>query len=145
MKLVSDDFINKEIKEYLLTQDGIIDVELNEDHNLTILDIKYNENITPNIILKYIELFQNRKYSILFEFDKNTKGNFNVLEYVIDDMCCDYCYRRLVTDLFENEHIKSVKSNFNYQMPAFNIKFIIEYDNDYTEEELIKYIKEKYN
>ncbi len=145
MKLVSDDFINKEIKEYLLTQEGIIDVELNENHNLTTLDIKYNENITPNIILKYIELFQNRQYSILFEFDKNTKGNFNILEYVIDDMCCDYCYRRLVTDLFENEHIKSVKSNFNYQMPAFNIKFIIEYDNDYTEEELIKYIKEKYN
>ena len=145
MKLVSDDYINKEIKEYLLTQDGIIDVELNEDHNLTILDIKYNENINHNIILKYIELFQNRQYSILFEFDKNTKGNFNVLEYVIDDMCCDYCYRRLVTDLFENEHIKSVKSNFNYQMPAYNIKFIIEYDNDYTEEELIKYIKEKYN
>ena len=145
MKLVSDDFINKEIKEYLLTQEGIIDVELNENHNLTTLDIKYNENITPNIILKYIELFQNRQYSILFEFDKNTKGIFNVLEYVIDDMCCDYCYRRLVTDLFENEHIKSVKSNFNYQMPAYNIKFIIEYDNDYTEEELIKYIKEKYN
>ena len=145
MKLVSDDFINKEIKEYLLTQEGIIDVELNENHNLTTLDIKYNENITPNIILKYIELFQNRQYSILFEFDKNTKGNFNILEYIIDDMCCDYCYRRLVTDLFENEHIKSVKSNFNYQMPAFNIKFIIEYDNDYTEEELIKYIKEKYN
>lgn len=145
MKLVSDDFINKEIKEYLLTQEGIIDVELNENHNLTTLDIKYNENITPNIILKYIELFQNRQYSILFEFDKNTKGNFNILEYVIDDMCCDYCYRRLVTDLFENEHIKSVKSNFNYQMPAYNIKFIIEYDNDYTEEELIKYIKEKYN
>ena len=145
MKLVSDDFINKEIKEYLLTQEGIIDVELNENHNLTTLDIKYNENITPNIILKYIELFQNRQYSILFEFDKNTKGNFNILEYVIDDMCCDYCYRRLVTDLFENEHIKSVKSNFNYQRPAFNIKFIIEYDNDYTEEELIKYIKEKYN
>ena len=145
MKLVSDDFINKEIKEYLLTQEGIIDVELNENHNLTTLDIKYNENINPNIILKYIELFQNRQYSILFEFDKNTKGNFNVLEYVIDDMCCDYCYRRLVTDLFENEHIKSVKSNFNYQMPAYNIKFIIEYDNDYTEEELIKYIKEKYN
>lgn len=145
MKLVSDDFINKEIKEYLLTQEGIIDVELNENHNLTTLDIKYNENITPNIILKYIELFQNRQYSILFEFDKNTKGIFNILEYVIDDMCCDYCYRRLVTDLFENEHIKSVKSNFNYQMPAFNIKFIIEYDNDYTEEELIKYIKEKYN
>ena len=145
MKLVLDDFINKEIKEYLLTQEGIIDVELNEDHNLTVLDIKYNENITPNIILKYIELFQKRKYSILFEFDKNTKGTFNVLEYTIDDMCCEYCYRGLVTDLFENEHIKSVKSNFDYQKPAFNIKFTIEYDKTYTKEELIKYIKEKYN
>ena len=47
-------------------------------------------------------------------------------------------------DLFENENVKSVKSNFDYKNPAFNIEFIIEYDKNYTKQELIEYIKEKY-
>ena len=50
---------------------------------------------------------------------------FKTLKYTIDDMCCDYCYRGLVMDLFENKKIKSVKSNYNYKMLAFNIEFII--------------------
>ena len=145
MKLILDDFISKELKEYLLMQYGIIDVEFNKKNSLTILDIKHNKKVTSNIIMKYIELFHKNKYSILFEFDKGTLGNFKVLKYIIDDMCCDYCYRGLVMDLFENEKIKSVKSNFDYKMPAFNIEFIIEYDEKYKEKELIEYIKEKYN
>ena len=48
-------------------------------------------------------------------------------------------------DLFENHRIKSVKSNYDFKKPAFNIEFTIEYDEKYKEEDLIKYIKEKYN
>ena len=59
-------------------------------------------------------------------------------------MCCDYCYRNLVMDLFENERIKSVKSNYDYNKPAFNIEFEIKYDEKYSEKELIEYIKEKW-
>ena len=51
----------------------------------------------------------------------------------------------LVMDLFENDKIKSVKSNFDFNKPAFNIEFLIEYNENYSEQELIKYIKEKYN
>ena len=144
MKLILDDPISEELKEYLLMQEGIIDIEFNKDKNLTILDIKHSERITPYIIMQHIELFQRNRYSILFEFDKGTLGNFKVLKYAVEDMCCDYCYRKLVMDLFENENIKSVKSNFNYNIPAYNIKFIIEYDERYTEKELIEYIKENY-
>ena len=60
-------------------------------------------------------------------------------------MCCEYCYMGLVMDLFENDKIKSVKSNFDFNKPAFNIEFLIEYNENYSEQELIKYIKEKYN
>lgn len=144
MKLILDDYINEELIEYLLTQTGIIDIKVNKKNNLTELDIKYNEKTTPNIIMKYIELFQNKKYSILFEFDKETIGNYKILEYTIDDMCCDYCYRGLVMDLYENKKVKAVKSNYNHTMPAYDIRFIIEYDEKYTKEELIEYIKEKY-
>ena len=147
MKLVLDDLINTEIeelKEYLLQQEGIIDVKYNKNKPFIVLNIKYNKNTTPEIIIKYIELFQKYNYSILFEFDKGSKGDFKTLKYTIDDMCCEYCYRNLVMDLFENENIKSVKSNFEYNKPAFNIEFEIEYEK-YSEKELIEYIKEKNN
>lgn len=145
MNLILDDIVNEELKEYLLMQDGIDGVEIDNENILTILNIEYNKRTTPEIIMKYIELFQNNKYSILFEFDKGTIGDFKVLKYTIDDMCCEYCYKGLVMDLFENDRIKSVKSSFDFKMPAFNIEFIIEYDEKYEEVDLIKYIKEKYN
>lgn len=58
-------------------------------------------------------------------------------------MCCEYCYKGLVQELFENELINSVKSNFDFSKPAFNIKFSIEYDKNYSEDELKKYIEER--
>ena len=145
MKLVLDDSISEELKEYLLTQEGIIDIKMTEKDYLTKLDIKHDDKITPDIIMKHIELFQKNKYSILLEFANGTKGNYKTLKYIIDDMCCDYCYRGLVMDLFENIRVKSVKSNFDHKKRAINIEFTIEYDEEYTEEELIDYIKEKYN
>jgi hypothetical protein len=145
MKLILDDLVNEELKEYLLMQDGIVGVEINNEDFLTILNIEYNKKTTPEIIMKYIELFQKNKFSILFEFDKGTIGDFRLLKYTIDDMCCEYCYKGLVMDLFENKKIKSVKSNFDFNKPAFDIEFIIEYDKEYREEELIKYLKDKSN
>ena len=144
MKLVIDDSVNDELKDYLLMQLGIISVDIDYNNSFPVLDIKYNEKTTPIIIMKYIEVFLKRKYSILFGFDKETTGDFKVLKYTVDDMCCEYCYRGLVMDLFENDKVKSAKSNFDFNMPAYNIEFIIEYDKDYKEEDLIKYIKDKY-
>ena len=146
MKLTLNDYISDELKDYLLMQNGIIDVVITRtnDKYLTKLNIKYNNKTTPEIIMKYIELFQNNKYSILFDFDKGTIGNYRKLQYTIGDMCCHYCYEGLVMDLFENNKKESVKSNFEFKKPAFNIEFIIEYSEDYSEQELIKYINEKY-
>ena len=145
MKLILDDFINEELKEYLLMQDGVDSVVIDNENFLTILNIKYNKKSPPEIIMKYIELFQKNKYSILFEFDKGIIGDFKVLKYTIDDMCCEYCYKGLIMDLFENKKIKSVKSNFDFNKPAFDIELIIEYAKEYNEEKLIKYIKDKSN
>ena len=146
MRLTLNDYISDELKWYLLNQNGLIDVIITRtnDKYLTKLNIKYNNKTTPEIIMKYIELFQNNKYSILFDFDKGTIGNYKKLQYTIGDMCCHYCYERLVMDLFENNKIKSVKSNFEFKMPALNIEFIIEYSEDFSEQELIEYINEKY-
>ena len=94
--------------------------------------------------MKYIELLPEHNDSILYEFDKGVTDNFKTLKYRVDDMCCNYCYSRLVMDLFENKNIKSVKSNFDCKKHVFDIEFVIKYDEKYSEKELIEYINEKY-
>ena len=145
MRVIIDECFDTEIKDYLLGQDGILNVELTNKELLTELKIKYNNKINPKIIMKYIDLFQDNKYPNIMSFDKEYTGEFNTLKYVIKDMCCEYCYEGLVMDLFQNDNIKSVKSNFDFKMPPYNIEFIIEYKKDYKEQELIDYINEKYS
>ena len=144
MRIVIDDLITDELKTYLLSQDGIDEVNIFRKDFLGTVDVKYNEKITPCIIMKHIELFQKNKFPIVFAFNKGQYQDIKELKYTIDDMCCEYCYKGLVKDLFDNEYINAVKSNFKYDEPAFNIEFIIEYDNSYSEDDLIKYIKDKY-
>ena len=145
MEIKLDGIINTEIKDFLLSQEGITNVEIDYDDYFIKLDIKFNEKTNPNIVMKYIELFEKYEYSNLVEFNKEYQGKTKTLKYIVDDMCCEYCYMGLVMDLFENDKIKSVKSNFDFNKPAFNVEFTIEYDEGYKKEELIKYIKEKYN
>ena len=144
MLLVLNDIFNDEIKDYLLDQDGLLNVSFSAKDYIPKINIKHDNRISPRTILKHIEVFQGTEYSSLMEFDKGFKGDFNTLKYLIDDMCCDYCYRGLVEDLFDSSYIKSVKSDFSLDKPAFNVNFVIEYDKNYSEEELINYIHEKY-
>ena len=70
MKVLLDTNIKKEIIEYLLTQEGIEEVKINEIDLFEELEIKYNDKTTPIIIMKYIDLFQNNKFSTMISFDK---------------------------------------------------------------------------
>lgn len=140
MKIVLDNVLTEELKEFLLSQNGIISVELLNKDSFSEINIEFDKRITPEIIMKFIDLFENNKYSQMLGFDKKTQGDFKTLKYTIEDMCCEYCYKNLVYELFVNEFVKSVKSNFDFNKPAFNIEFIIEYDQNYKEDDLIKYI-----
>lgn len=145
MEIKLDGIVSPELREFLLSQEGITDVEIDYDNYFIKLNIKLNEKTTPNIVMKYIELFEKNKYSNLVEFNKDFNNKSKTLKYKIDDMCCEFCYKDLVMELFKNDKIKSVKSNYDFNKSAYNIEFIIEYDENYNEKELIKYIKEKYN
>lgn len=145
MRLIFNAIFSPELKEYLLAQNGVISVEFTLKDFMTEANIEFTDGTNPIIIMKHIELFEKYKYSNLVEFDKVREGKTKILKYIVDDMCCEYCYMGLVMDLFENDRIKSVKSNFDFKTPAFNIEFIIEYDEKYEEKDLIKYIQEKYN
>lgn len=141
MEIKIDGIVKPELKEYLLSQEGINDVDINYDEYCIKINIEMNEKTTPNIVMKYINLFQDYKYSRLEEFKKDYKGKKRVLKYSVNDMCCEHCYMKLVEDLFNNDKIISFKSNYNPNYPQnLDLNFIIEYTEDYSEEKLIDYI-----
>ena len=142
MKVLLDSYANKnDLKDYLLSQDGIKSVCLKDDYYIN-LSIEYDETINSIIVMKYIDMFINYKFYHTIKFDKETKGSFNKLEYVVDDMCCEYCYMNFVHEAFLNEHIKSLDSNVDFRSSLFNVKLIIEYDNNFSKDELIKFIND---
>jgi len=145
MKITLDNIFDFELKEYLLSQNGIEDVKIVNKEFISEIDITTNDEITPIMILKYIELYQNEQLPIMIGFNKTTNFRIKKIKYIVDDMCCEYCYKGFITELFKNENVKSVVSNFDYHKPAFNIEFLIEYNGNYQEKELINYIKEKIN
>ena len=78
----------------------------------------------------------------MLEFDKNNVIEYKTLTYIMGSICCEYCYKGLIEELFENDKIKSVKTNFDMHN-KFNINLIIEYSEKYPKEELINYIEAK--
>lgn len=106
------------------------------------VNIYLDGKISPKKVVKYIELFQNNQFPIILSFDKGPIYKFRKLKYLVDDMCCEYCYKSLIDKLFQNDQIKSVKSNFDFAKSAFNIELLVEYNDQYAEEELRKYIAE---
>ncbi len=145
MKLILDDVMEEEIIDFLMDLDGVIEVKKDSLDYITTLDIKHNNNISPKTILKSIYVFQQTKYPSILGFDKGSEFKSSSLKYTVDDMCCDYCYKGLVQDLFDNDYIKSVKSDFTFGCSMYKVKFDIEYDTSISEETIIKYIKEQYN
>jgi len=145
VRIIFDDMFDENLKEYLMTQDGIESIDLKVKDFMCEMNIEFNHKITPRIIMYYISLFHKSQIPVMLGFDKGMKENCKVLKYKVNDMCCEYCYKSLVEDLFNNEFVNSVKSNFFFHNPAFDIEFLIEYSDSYDKNKLIKYIKEKIN
>ena len=137
MKIILKDILEDEVKEFLLNQEGITKADLEVKDGNTNLDIMHNENTSPELIMKYIELFENYKNSVLIEFNKDTISDYKTLKYTVGDLCCEYCYMNLLRDLYDNKNVKSVKSDFNFKSPALNVGFTIEYDKAYDKDELL--------
>ena len=85
MKLLLDDILDDEIKEYLLSQNGINSVKLKKKDFKTEVSIECDDNISHLIIMKYIDLFQQNKYPTILEFNKAFKNKTKKLKYVVKD------------------------------------------------------------
>ncbi|MBR6072984.1 MAG: hypothetical protein IKP76_01505 [Bacilli bacterium] len=140
MRLIIDDVLNDELVEYLSKQDGIENVKKEKDGYYTVLIMDINDKIYPELIYKHVALFNDYKLSMLIAFDKETEGKYKTLNYRVDDICCEYCYRAFVESCYNNEHIKSVKSDADFSKSVFEVNFIIEYDEVYCEDKLIDFL-----
>ena len=87
MKVILDDFVNKELIEYLETQEGILEVKLNEIDTYIEVDVKHNEKTTPSIIMKHIDLFLESTFPSILEFDKGLNIKTKHLHYGLLAFC----------------------------------------------------------
>ena len=113
LTLIINDWGHRELKDYLLSLNGVLEVIINDEKQLVIY-IKYNPNLIGAKVLKMeILLFLDiKKYPVFFAFDRHP--SFETLEYKIErkDICCEYCFTGAIDELFEIDGIEKVNSNF---------------------------------
>lgn len=152
LTIVIDDWGHKELKEYLMSLKGILDVEIKNDEQLDIY-LKYDSSlITSKIIKMEITLFLNiTKIPSLLSFNKYPKFETSNYTIIRDDLCCEYCYKGAIDDLFEIEGIEMVNGNFNedYLFKKYEdrekIIINIKYDPNLISTEEMKQIELKLN
>lgn len=114
LTIIIDNWGHKELKEYLMSLNGILDVIIKNEEQLEI-HIKYNSNlITPKIIRLEILLFLDiLKIPSILAFDKHPTIETSEYKIIRNDICCEYCFKGAIDDLFEIDGIEKVESNFN--------------------------------
>lgn len=113
LTIIIDDFGHKGLEEYLMSLTGIKDVKIKNDEQLEIYLNYDSKLITPKIIKMEVLLFLNIvKIPSMISFNKHPK--IETLNYTIirNDLCCEYCFKGAIENLFEIEGIEKVESNF---------------------------------
>ena len=109
-----DSWGHKELRKYLMSLKGILDVKV-EDDDLLVIYLKYDCNvITPKMIKNEILLFLDiMKVPSIYSFDKCFKVKTSIYTIIRDDLCCEWCFKEAIEDLFDIDGIEKVESNFN--------------------------------
>lgn len=114
LTIIIDHWGHKELKEYLMSLNGIVDVIIKNGEQLEIY-AKYNSNlITSKIIKLEILLFLNiLKTPSILAFDKHSTMKLAEYKIIRKGICCECCLKGAIEDLFEIDGIEKVESNFN--------------------------------
>ena len=135
---------HKELKDYLLSLDGVKKVDIDDEKNL-ILDIEYDEKkIGPKTLKLEVLAFMDVDYPSLVWFDLHEK-NTKKYTMLIKDVCCEYCYMDMIEELFNTEGIAFAKSNYDVVDFCFNVKLEVEYDSELISLDDIKKIEKELN
>ena len=143
-----DDWGHRELEEYLLTVPGINSVKTNDATNIKI-DINYDsQKINSKMIRMELDLFFDRaKEPSLISFDKHEPAN-NSYKIKIKYLCCEYCLKGMIEDLYDTNGIISCKSNFDFVKPEKqrfkNVLLNITY-NDIIDIDKIKELEKGFN
>lgn len=113
LTLQIDDYIVKEIVNYLFTINDIINVEINNKEN--IITITYQGNkLNSYILKKEIMLFLNIQKPTIMSFDKHSEKETKSRIIIINDLCCEYCLMNMIEELLDKKGIEKVFSDFDY-------------------------------
>ena len=143
-----DNWGHKELKDYLLTVKGIKKVTV-DDENLVKVDIEYDSNlITDKMIRMELDLFfDKQKEPSLVSFNKHEEAP-NKYTIAIKYLCCEYCLKGMIEDLYDIDGIISASSDFtflNVEKQKFkNVLINITY-NDIITLDRIKEIEKDFN
>ncbi len=141
-----DDWGHKELQEYLNSLKGMISVEIKNEKKLEI-NLKYDETlITPDIIKMEILFFlELQTRPSILAFDKHYKNKTSDTSIIIDDLCCEYCLKNAIEELFHVDGIECVTSNFVEGEFEEKVILNIKYNSHLINHEKIKQIELKLN
>lgn len=148
LTLEIDYWMHKELKDYLLSLDGVFDVTIQDEGNFFV-HIEYNPDLISTKILKVETLLflDALRMPCLVSFDKHATYKTKSYNIIIKDLCCEFCFRGFIDDLFMIDGIVKAESQFidePYQSKQ-NVTISIFYNPELINEEEIKKLEIKFN
>lgn len=148
LTIIIDNWLHQELTDYLLSLNGVLKVQIYEENDFEIITITYDSNFISAIMLK-LEIFafcDLDRIPSLISFDKHSSNKLKKYEMIIKDLCCEYCLKSMIDDLFMIDGIETVDSNFevNYHERE-NVMISLSYDDRLISEDEIKKIELAFN
>lgn len=148
LTIVIDSWGHKELKDYLMSLKGVLEVIIENERYLQIY-VKYNPTfITLKILKMEILLFLDiLKVPSIIAFDKHSQNKTSLYKIVRKGICCEYCYKGSVEELFETEGIEKVESDYDIETYDCNKELVIniKYDSSLISAKTMKEIDSKLN
>lgn len=103
---------NEKLQSYLLSLTGVLEVSI-DDMKETEIYIKYNSLTMPKIIKMEIELFlELLKVPSTIGLDKHSQDKLSIYTICRKNVCCEYCLKGAIDDLFNVQGTEKVDCNF---------------------------------
>lgn len=144
LKIDYCDFIDNELKEYLISLEGVFESEV--DSSLNEIYVKYDASLINLEILKYeiLAFLSLLKIPSIIGFNKHSKNKVINYSITIKDLCCEYCLMIMIEELLSIKGIESALTNFDYHNKK-DVIITIQYDKNLISEKEIKNIEKKFN
>lgn len=136
-----DTILDKGLLEYLKTIDGIENCDINEGK----ISIVYKNNMSLFVIVKEICLYLDiLKIPSILSFDKHLSNNLKEYQFLINDLCCEYCLMSDIEELLYINGINSAYSDYDFK-DKNNVVIYITYDSSIISKEELDKLNKEFN